>query len=220
MSLTVYGAPLSPFVRKLRLCLIEKSLDYQLEIITPFGQPDWYRELNPLGRIPALRDDELTLADSSVICQYLEEKYPDSVPLFGHGAEQRARVRWLEKYADYELAPLCTFAVFRNRLLKPMLGQSCDEDAVQTALTAKLPKHFDYLEQTLGNADYFVGDSLSQADLAIASQLINMEHGGEVLDCARWPALAAHYARIKARDSVQSVLPGEHKVIAKMTGKA
>ena len=60
-------------------------------------------------------------------------------------------MRWLEKYADYELAPLCTFAVFRNRLLKPMLGQSCDEDAVQTALTAKLPKHFDYLEQTLGN---------------------------------------------------------------------
>ena len=129
-------------------------------------------------------------------------------------------MRWREKYADYELAPLCTFAVFRNRLLKPMLGQSCDEDAVQTALTAKLPKHFDYLEQTLGNADYFVGDSLSQADLAITCQLINMEHGGEVLDCARWPTLAAHYARIKARDSVQSVLPGEHKVIAKMTGKA
>lgn len=220
MSLTVYGAPLSPFVRKLRLCLIEKGLDYQLEIITPYGQPDWYRELNPLGRIPAFRDDELILADSSVICQYLEENYPDQLQLFGQSVEQRARVRWLEKYADYELAPLCTFAVFRNRLLKPMLGQSCDEEAVQTALTAKLPKHFDYLEQTLGNADFFVGNSLSQADLAIASQLINMEHGGEVLDCARWPALAAHYARIKARDSVQSVLPGEHKVIAKMTGKA
>lgn len=39
MSLTVYGAPLSPFVRKVRLFLAEKNMDYQLEIILPFGQP-------------------------------------------------------------------------------------------------------------------------------------------------------------------------------------
>lgn len=220
MSLIVYGAPLSPFVRKLRLCLLEKGLDYQLEIITPYGQPDWYRELNPLGRIPAFRDGDLTLADSSVICQYLEEQYPQCPSLFGQGATQKARVRWLEKYADYELAPLCTFAVFRNRLLKPMLGQACDEEAVQGALHTKLPKHFDYLEQSLGAAQYFVGDALTQADLAIYSQLQNMAHGGEPLDEARWPALAAHFRRMQARDSVQSLLPGELKVIAKISGKA
>jgi glutathione S-transferase len=221
MSLIVYGAPLSPFVRKLRLCLLEKGLDYQLEIVTPFGQPDWYRELNPLGRIPAFRDGDLTLADSSVICQYLEEQYPQRPALFGRGAAQKAIVRWLEKYGDYELAPLCTFGVFRNRLLKPtMLGQSCDEEAVQNALTNKLPKHFDYLEQSLGDAEYFVGDSLTQADLAIYTQLQNMEHGGELLDAERWPRLAAHYRRIQARESVQSVLPGELKVIAKMSAKA
>ena len=220
MSRIVYGAPLSPFVRKLRLCLQEKGLDYQLEIITPFGQPDWYRELNPLGRIPAFRDGDLTLADSSVICQYLEEQYPDSLRLFGQSPVQAARIRWLEKYADYELAPLCTFAVFRNRLLKPMLGQSCDEEAVQTALHDRLPRHLDYLEQTLGTADYFVNDSLSQADLAIYCQLQNMAHGGELPDEARWPGLAAHFRRIQARESVQGVLPGELKVVAKISGKA
>ncbi|WP_068826496.1 glutathione S-transferase family protein [Pseudomonas sp. BMS12] len=220
MSLIVYGAPLSPFVRKLRLCLLEKGLDYQLEIITPFGQPDWYCELNPLGRIPAFRDGDLTLADSSVICQYLEEQYPQCQPLFGHSAAHKAQIRWLEKYADYELVPLCTFGVFRNRLLKPMLGQVCDEEIVLSALNDKLPRHFDYLEQYLGDAQYFVGDRLSQADLAIYCQLQNMEHGGETPDASRWPALVAHYARIKARESVQSVLPGELKVIAKMSGKA
>ncbi len=50
MSLTLYGAPLSPFVRKVRLLLAEKGLDYQLEAIAPFGQPAWYREISPLGR--------------------------------------------------------------------------------------------------------------------------------------------------------------------------
>ncbi|MVW77171.1 glutathione S-transferase family protein [Pseudomonas xionganensis] len=218
MSLTVYGAPLSPFVRKVRLFLAEKALDYQLEIILPFGQPDWYRELSPLGRIPALKDDDFSLADSSVICQYLEERHPQPA-LLGRDAQERARIRWLEKYADYELAPLCTFAVFRNRALKPSMGQSCDEAAVQTALQEKLPPHFDYLEKTLGSAAYFVGEQLSLADLAIACQLINMAHGGEQLDAQRWPNLAAHQQRILARASVQGVLPGEQKMLVKMAAR-
>lgn len=218
MSLTVYGAPLSPFVRKVRLFLAEKALDYQLEIILPFGQPDWYRELSPLGRIPALKDGDFSLADSSVICQYLEERHPQPA-LLGRDAQERARIRWLEKYADYELAPLCTFAVFRNRALKPSMGQSCDESAVQTALQEKLPPHFDYLEKTLGSAAYFVGEQLSLADLAIACQLINMAHGGEQLDAQRWPNLAAHQQRILARASVQGVLPGEQKMLVKMAAR-
>lgn len=218
MSLTVYGAPLSPFVRKVRLFLAEKALDYQLEIILPFGQPDWYRELSPLGRIPALKDGDFSLADSSVICQYLEERHPQPA-LLGRNAQERARIRWLEKYADYELAPLCTFTVFRNRALKPSMGQSCDESAVQTALQEKLPPHFDYLEKTLGSAAYFVGEQLSLADLAIACQLINMAHGGEQLDAQRWPNLAAHQQRILARASVQGVLPGEQKMLAKMAAR-
>lgn len=220
MSLTVYGAPLSPFVRKLRVFLAEKGLEYQLQIITPFGQPDWYRELSPLGRIPALKDDDFAMADSSVICQYLEEKHPELPPLYGQTAAQRAQIRWLEKYADYELAPLTTFAVFRNRVLKPTMNQPCDETAVQAALHDKLPAHFAYLEKILGSADYFVNNRLSMADLAFACQLINLEHAGERLDSQRWPALAALLQRIKARPSVADVLPDEHRTLAKLSGKA
>ena len=219
MSPTLYGAPLSPFVRKVRLYLLEKGLDYQLEIVTPFGQPAWFRELSPLGRIPAMRDGDVTLADSSVICQYLEEKHPQLAPLYGRDAEERARVRWLEKYSDYEVAPLATFGVFRNRALKPTMGQPCDEAAVQAALTDKLPPHFDYLEKNLGSAEYFVGERLTMADLAFTTQLINMEHGGERLDAERWPRLAAHYERITARGSVQEVVPGEQKILAKLSGR-
>jgi len=220
MSLTVYGAPLSPFVRKLRLCLAEKGLDYHLQIILPFNQPDWYRELSPLGRIPAFQDGDFTLADSSVICQYLEDKYPDRQALLGSTAEQRAQVRWLEKYADYELATLCTFTVFRNRTLRPSLGQACDEVAVQAALADRLPPHFDYLEKTLAGADYFVGNRLTLADLAVTSQVVNMEHGAEQLDEQRWPGLAALVARIKARPTAQELLQGERKILAKMAANA
>lgn len=217
MSLIVYGAPLSPFVRKVRLFLHEKDLPYQLEIILPFGkQPDWYRELNPLGRIPAFKDGDFALADSSVICQYLEEKYTDRAALLGQSIEQRAQVRWLEKYADYELAPWTTFTVFRNRVLKPSIGKTCDEQAIQQALAEKLPPHFDYLAEVLGDAEYLVGDDMTLADLAFACQVINMAHGGETLDAQRWPTLVALYERIRARPSVQAVLPQEQAVVAKM----
>ncbi|CAM5236706.1 Glutathione S-transferase family protein OS=Stutzerimonas stutzeri OX=316 GN=CXK95_13270 PE=4 SV=1 [Stutzerimonas stutzeri] len=216
MTLTVYGAPLSPFVRKVRLCLLEKALDYQLEMVMPFNPPDWYLQLNPLGRIPSLRDGDLTLADSSVICQYLEDAYADTHRLYGDDAASRARIRWLEKYADYELAPLTTFCIFANRILKPSSGGSCDEQAVQSALHEKLPRHLDYLEQQLGQQDYFVGGRLSLADLAIASQFINLAHGGESLDTARWPALSSHYARMLALPSLAGLLPSEQRMNDKL----
>ncbi|EIK53993.1 glutathione S-transferase [Stutzerimonas stutzeri TS44] len=216
MTLTVYGVPLSPFVRKVRLCLLEKDLDYQLEKVMPFSPPDWYLQLNPLGRIPALRDGDLTLADSSVICQYLEDTYAGTHRLYGDDAASRARIRWLEKYADYELAPLTTFCVFANRILKPSSGQACDEQAVQTALREKLPPHLDYLEQQLGRNEYFVGTRLSLADIAVTSQLINMAHGEEPLDAGRWPALGAHYARMIALPSLASLLPGEQRMNDKL----
>ena len=216
MPLTVFGAPLSPFVRKVRLCLAEKGMDYELEMVMPFTPPEWYLQLNPLGRIPAMRDGELCFADSSVICQYLEEAYEESARLYGDNPADKAQIRWLEKYADYELAPLMTFGVFRNRVLKPSSGHPCNEESVQAALNEKLPPHFDYLERQLGKNSYFVGTQLSMADIAFACQAINMEHGGELIDAERWPALAAHYGRIKALDSVQNLLPGEQKMTAKL----
>ncbi|OCX96063.1 MAG: glutathione S-transferase [Pseudomonas sp. CO183] len=216
MSMTVFGVPLSPFVRKVRLCLLEKGLEYRLETVMPFTPPQWYLEINPLGRIPALKDGDCTLADSSVICQYLEETYPETAALYGKNAQERGRVRWLEKYADYELAPLTTFTVFRNRILKPTSGHPCNEEAVKAAMQEKLPPHFDYLETQLSQQQFFVGDSLSMADIAITCQLINMAHGGEQLDAQRWPNLAAHHARMLELPSVASLLPDEQRMNAKL----
>mgnify|MGYP000285924771 FL=1 len=216
MSLILYGVPLSPYVRKVRVCLAHKQLDYKLEIVSPFNQPDWFLELNPLGRIPALKDDELSLADSSVICQYLDEKYPDSASLLGDTIEQRAAVRWLEKYADYELAPSATFTVFQQRIIAPTMQKPTDEALVQSALNEKLPPLFDYLEDYLGDNEFFVGESLTLADIAVSCQLMNMEHGGEQLDESRWPNLAALHSRVKQGTAMHTMLEGEQKILASL----
>ena len=75
MTYQVYGTSVSPFVRKVLVYLTEKNIPFENEPVNPFAPPDNYRETSPLGKIPALRDGDKTLADSSVICQYLERKH-------------------------------------------------------------------------------------------------------------------------------------------------
>lgn len=215
MSLTLYGAILSPFVRKIRIILAEHNIAHELVPQAPFKQPDWFYEISPLGRIPAIKDGDFPVADSSVIAQYLEDSR-GPLRLYGRSAEQAARIRWLEKYADYELAPQSTFAIFRNRVVKPVIGENCDESAVQSALNDKLPPLFDYLEAQLGDNEYLVGN-FSLADIAVASQLINMAHGGEAIDADRWPGLAGLLRRVTDRPAVANMLSDEQRLVAKMT---
>ena len=99
----LYGSSLSPFVRKVAAVISLKGLDCDHEQAMFGSLP---RDLSPLGKIPAFADGKLKLADSSVICEYLEEQYP-AVPVLPKTAADRARARWLEEFADSKLAELC-----------------------------------------------------------------------------------------------------------------
>ena len=72
----LYGAPLSPFVRKTMLALAHKGVEYDQVIVSPANRTEDFFRISPLGKIPAYKDDRITLCDSTVICEYLEEKYP------------------------------------------------------------------------------------------------------------------------------------------------
>ena len=97
MALTVYGSTISPFVRKVRIVMAEKGLEYTLDPVNPFGAPPEFAEISPLKRIPAFRDTDVpepnTLCDSSVICDYLEHKFPNPA-LYPSNPFQRARALW------------------------------------------------------------------------------------------------------------------------------
>lgn len=218
MALTLYGAILSPFVRKIRIQLAELGQEYELVTVNPFGQPDWYYDINPLGRVPAIRDGELVLADSAVIAQYLHDTRGSS--LYGASAQDAARIRWFEKYADYEMAPFATFTVFYNRVVMPLKGETPDEQSVATALSDKLPSLFDYLETQLGDNEYLVGNRFSMADIAVACQLINMGHGGETLAPHRWSRLAGLLERVSARTSVSNLIGDERGLLAKIAARS
>ena len=73
----IIGSYVSPYVRKVLACLALKGLDYEIDPITPFFGDDEFERLSPLRRIPVLVDGDLTLCDSTVICAWLDEAYPE-----------------------------------------------------------------------------------------------------------------------------------------------
>lgn len=207
---TVYGVALSPFVRKVRVALMEKKVEHELEPVVPMpphnATPE-FRQMSPIGKVPAYRDGDFAISDSSVILQYLEQTHP-SPRLYPANAQDRARALWLEELADSKLVENVG-PVFFNRIVKPsLMNQEPDQDAIDAALEA-LPPLFDYLEGQLGDGDFLVGEHFSVADIATGSVLRQYQIAGETVDASRWPKLAAYTERILSRESFQTAAKAE-----------
>src|ERR1700761_4340502 len=96
----LYHFPLSPFSRKVRLVLAEKRLPFELRIEKGWERRPDYLQLNAAGTVPTLiEENDLVIADSGAICEYLEEAYPDSA-LMGHTLAERVEVRRLVAWFD------------------------------------------------------------------------------------------------------------------------
>ncbi|HWD50680.1 MAG TPA: glutathione S-transferase family protein [Rhizomicrobium sp.] len=219
MALIVYGGTLSPFVRKVMVVIAEKGIEAQNENINPFAPPPEFLIISPLKRIPVLRDTDLpepnTLPDSSVICDYLEQKFPNP-PLYPKDAFERARALWFEEYADSTVAMNIGPGLFFERVVRKMMQQPTNEELCSKTLHEKLPPIFDYLEKELGDNDYFVGNTFSIADVSIGTMFVNFEHAGEKVEGARWPKLAAYVTRIHARPSFQAMIAKESKFVQRL----
>ena len=198
----LYGALLSPFVRKVAVVLEEKGLDWELVLGSP-GAPDpGFQEASPFGKIPALRDGDFVLADSSAIAIYLDAKQ-SAPPMLPAEARARGRAMWFDEYADTILGASGLKIVF-NRLVGPkLLKLPCDE-AVALAGEAELPRILDYLESVVPAQGWLDGE-FSLGDISVASMLKTMSYVGHGPDAGRYPKTSAWYGRVAARPSWTSV---------------
>jgi glutathione S-transferase len=204
MTLIVHGAWISPFVRKVRAALHEKSLDYELVDLITFPKTPELLALSPLGKMPVFEDTaaEFSIPDSSVICAYLERVHPEP-RLYPDDPRDLARALWLEEYSDTKLLEGVGL-VGRERVIKPQVFQvEADESLVKDALTNLIPPVFDYLEGQLDEGADTLLPALSIADLAVGCQLQFMSLAGEEIDSSRWPRLAHYSASLLARPSFQ-----------------
>ena len=206
---TLIGVNASPFVRKVRVVLAEKGIAYDHESLIPFNVPAEFKQISPLGKIPAFRDGDRTLCDSSVICAYLERTQPNP-PLYPADAYEYARALWLEEYSDTALATVVGPKIFFRKVVGPrFFNQPADEAAIAQAVEQELPPLFDYLESQVGNGSAFAGGRFSIADVAVAAQLVNLRHAGFGVDAARWPKLARHTAAAFEHPSFRALITEE-----------
>ncbi len=117
----LYHFCLSPFSRKVRLVLAEKKIEVQLiEERYWEERPDFLR-LNPAGKVPMLKNDKLVLADSTAICEYLEETNPTPAMIPGN-AEKRAEIRRLCAWFDDKFYREVTLNLLGERVQKRIMG--------------------------------------------------------------------------------------------------
>lgn len=212
---TVYGAILSPFTRKVLLTLEHKGIEYHNEPVRPFVNPESFAKISPLRKIPAFKDDYVTLADSSVICDYLEHRHPQR-PVYPGNPAARARALWFEEYADTALQPLLGPGLFFPTVVAPvMFKRPVDTALVQGSIKA-LPPHLDYLERELGQGGYLLGGELTIADFSVAGVFLNAHYAGYDVDARCWPRLAAYLQRCWEHPLFQRRIEQEAVLLAAM----
>lgn len=208
----LYGAALSPMVRKVLMSLEIKGLDFEHEVVIPGMTPEGYEKVSPLKKIPAFVDESVSLADSSVICEYLEDRYPET-PLYPSDPASKAQARWLEEYSDTVLLEVLGGNLFFERVVKPLMGMETDEEKVQKSLKEKVPAVLDYVESVLPEEGFLLGDQLMMADIAIGSHLINAGYAGFEPDAEAYPKLSAYMEKIRGNSAFQLRIEADSKFI-------
>jgi glutathione S-transferase len=207
-AVRIIGSYLSPYVRKVLACLDLKGLAYEIDPIVPFLGDDRFTGLSPLRRVPVLVDDRVTLADSSVICQYLEDRHP-SPALYPVDIVDRARARWLEEYADSRMGDVFIWGLFNHAVIAPAVwGTPRDLALIQRITAEEIPPVLDYLESQLPAAGFLFGP-LGIADLSVAVFLRNAAFARYKVDAARWPVTAQYVDRVLAQECLVKLQPFE-----------
>jgi glutathione S-transferase len=211
-GVSVIGSFLSPYVRKVLVVLELKGIPYAIDPIVPFFGNDRFAKLSPLRRVPVLIDDTVVLSDSSVICQYLEDRHP-SPPVYPGGVAERARARWLEEFADTRMGDVFIWRLFNQVAIKPAVwGEKTDAEIVAKTLAVDVPQVLDYLESELP-AQGFAFGAMSIADIALACFFRNAELARFAIDPTRWPKTADLVGRVLASAPFQKLRPIEDRMI-------
>lgn len=200
---TIIGTPISPYVRKVLAVCALKNVAVEIDPIPPFFGDDAFTAISPLRRIPVYRDDMVTIADSSVICQYLEDRYPNA-PVYPADIALRAKARWLEEFADSRMGDIFIWRVFNAAVIGPgVFGRPRDKDAITRVVATEVVDVMNYLESRAPKDGYFLG-SLSIADISIAVFFANLSWSRVEID-DRWPRMKAWLSRMRAAEPFASL---------------
>ena len=181
MTLTLYDAARCPYCARVRIALAEKGVEFETVEVDLRNRPEWIYEKNPTGRVPVIEEDDgRPLPESSVIMEFLDERYPEP-PLLPADPADRAHVRCLIFRDDEFTDP---YYAFRR-------GEGFEEfDAALRRFDAMLAE-----QPYLGGAEY------SHPDIAFVPWVLRARDMLGV-DFAPYPALVAWLERLLDRPAI------------------
>ncbi|HSG90137.1 MAG TPA: glutathione S-transferase family protein [Pseudomonadales bacterium] len=201
-TVTVYDHPLSPYAQKVKIALLEKGVPFEAPLPEAMGSGlagGPFIAANPRGEVPALIDGDVAIFDSTIILEYIEDRWP-TPPLLPAAPAERARVRMIEDVMDthYEaiswgLAELEHFGRAEGELAATLKGAAAEQTRAWQA----------WLTTQLGGKDWFNGEAFGWGDLSVIPY-VNGSAGFGLAPEAGSP-LAAWMARANARPSVAEV---------------
>lgn len=203
----LHGATSSPFVRKAWIFMKEKGIEFEHRELDPLNKSERFLAMNPMGRIPVLEEpDGRFIADSSVICDYLERRHPTPA-LYPADDRDRARALWLEEYADTILNQVCARIFWMHIIIPFRSGQPADQSEIDAFKDEAYPGVFDYLDGAAPDTEEgIVAEGFGIADIALAAPVRLLDLAGDPLDADRWPRFEAYYQRTMARPSARSIV--------------
>ncbi|NOX41153.1 MAG: glutathione S-transferase family protein [Alphaproteobacteria bacterium] len=200
----LYHAPLSPFCRKVRLVLAEKKIEVELIEERYWEKRKDFMLMNPGGMVPVLNAKGLILAESSAICEYLEEVHP-TPPLIPQSPADRAEMRRLNSWFDDKFHREVTVNLLNERVNKKITQSGYPDSSNVKAGSRNIKFHIDYMGQLLEQRRWLAGDKMTLADFSAAAHFSCLDYIRDV-DWDRNLAVKEWYATIKSRPAFRSLL--------------
>ncbi|HJW40023.1 MAG TPA: glutathione S-transferase family protein [Rhizomicrobium sp.] len=217
MTVIVYEHPLSPYAQKVKIALDEKGVAYETKMPAAIGsgQPDQeFLKANPRGEVPALIDGDTRIFDSTIILEYIEDKWPTPA-LLPKSPAARATARTIEEVMDTHFEPI-NWGMGEIRWFKRAQGERARTIEAKAAMQAR--GIYQWLARHLGERTWFNGDSFGWADLSVVPYLNGALGSGFAPD--RGSPLSRWLERANARPSVQKSAKAAADVLASMANVA
>jgi glutathione S-transferase len=215
VPLKLYEHPLSPYARKVKIVLYEKGIAFERVSITPMtlreGDPAFaeFAGASPRLEVPCLLDGDFRCSDSTIIVDYLDEKWPDP-PMLPRGPEARARARMVEELCDTTVDAI-NWGLMEIRFFRRAEGAPAEQ--MMSRAGAQLASVWDRLEAELADRPWMSGERFGRADASaivhvVASGLFGFPPGERHPRLREWAARCVELESVKRDQADLAVFMG------------
>ncbi|CAO3684855.1 unnamed protein product [Umbelopsis ramanniana] len=208
-KLTFYTSVICPYAQRAAITLKEVGAEYEKVEIDLQNKPEWYKDVNPETKVPALTVDGYNIAESLVLVELVNDLFPET-KLLPDNALKRAQIRFFVEYFSSKVSP------HQYKILGNLENKEARQIAYNDINTALVRVNELLLEQS-PEGPYFLGNEYSIADINVAPFVFRLKFlvkhflkdEVELIDFTKYPRVEQFFAGITERDSFKATIASD-----------